>query len=165
MGKASKRKDSKYEHVHTHNPKARESNERKLSNVQGITVKRFQGYVHKLRETLRSYVPPEFLLKPKMDPRYQLKGGALAAQEYYLPPGYSHTPEPINLLETLSESGSMWSQTEGRDLLKALLDLGIALHNVAGKSKEAGVVFLEALRMDPADHLLVRHRLLRLHLD
>jgi hypothetical protein len=66
MGKANRRKESKYTHVHTHNPKARESNERKLNNIQGITVKRFQGYVTKIKDNLRGYVPPEFKLMPKM---------------------------------------------------------------------------------------------------
>ena len=73
MGKQAKRKASGYEHVHTHNPKARESNERKLFNIQSLAIKRFQGYVDKIRDTMRNYVPPESIAKSKMGRSYMFK--------------------------------------------------------------------------------------------
>jgi hypothetical protein len=66
MGKQAKRKSSGYEHVHTHNPKARESNERKLFNMQSLAIKRFQGYADKIRDNMRNWVPPESIAKSKM---------------------------------------------------------------------------------------------------
>lgn len=66
MGKHGKRKSTPYEHVHTYNPKARESNERKLFNMQSLAIRRFQGYVDKVRETMRVYIPAEAVKKAKM---------------------------------------------------------------------------------------------------
>lgn len=65
MGKHGKRKIGGYEHVHTYNPKARESNERKMSNMQGIAIRRYQGYVDKIRALMFNYEPPEQRLKQK----------------------------------------------------------------------------------------------------
>jgi hypothetical protein len=70
MGKQAKRKSSGYEHVHTHNPKARESNERKLFNMQSLAIKRFQGYADKIRDNMRNWVPPESIAKSKMGMDY-----------------------------------------------------------------------------------------------
>jgi hypothetical protein len=72
MGKQGKRKASVYEHVHTHNPKARESNERKLFNMQSLVIKRFQGYVDKIRDNMKSYYPPEAAATAKMGTRMVL---------------------------------------------------------------------------------------------
>lgn len=66
MGKHGKRKNGGYEHVHTYNPKARESNERKMSNMQGIAIRRFQGYVDKIRDNMFNYEPPEQRKKQKI---------------------------------------------------------------------------------------------------
>lgn len=66
MGKHGKGKASAYEHVHTHNPKARESNERKQLNIQSLAIKRFQGYVDKVRNNMVNFVPPESIAKSKM---------------------------------------------------------------------------------------------------
>jgi len=65
MGKHGKRKIGGYEHVHTYNPKARESNERKMSNMQAIAIRRYQGYVDKIRNNMYNYVPAEQRLKQK----------------------------------------------------------------------------------------------------
>ncbi len=65
MGKHGKRKIGGYEHVHTYNPKARESNERKMSNMQAIAIRRYQGYVDKIRNNMFNYVPVEQRLKQK----------------------------------------------------------------------------------------------------
>lgn len=65
MGKHGKRKIGGYEHVHTYNPKARESNERKMSNMQAIAIRRYQGYVDKIRNNMFNYVPAEQRLKQK----------------------------------------------------------------------------------------------------
>ena len=65
MGKHGKRKASGYEHNHTYNPKAHESNERKLNNIQNIAIRRFQSYVDKIRDNMRNYLP-ESLKKQKI---------------------------------------------------------------------------------------------------
>jgi hypothetical protein len=185
MGKQGKRKASVYEHVHTHNPKARESNERKLFNMQSLAIKRFQGYVDKIRDNMKSYYPPEAAAKAKMgtrmvlcsllaalvncclgypsiDPKFELKGAARAAQEFYRPPGYEAMPEPRDLLEEFH--GRMWDNDEGRKLLKAMLDLGLALHNIGNRSKDAVRTFQEIIALDPADHLVhVRTSNMRRH--
>ncbi len=83
---------------------------------------------------------------------YELKGAARAAQEFYRPEGYEALPESRNLLEEYH--GKMWEHEEGQKLLRAMLDLGLAFHNIGSKSKDAIRVFQESLEMDPEDHLV-----------
>lgn len=66
MGKQGKGKSSGYVHNHTYNAKARESNERKLISIQNIAIRRFQSYVEKIQNNMKSYVPPGQHLKSKM---------------------------------------------------------------------------------------------------
>ena len=87
-----------------------------------------------------------------LDPTYELKGAARAAQEFYRPPGYEPPVPPRNLLEEYN--GRMWENAEGRKLLSALVDLGLALHNIGSRSKDAIRIFQEAIAQDPADHLV-----------
>lgn len=81
-----------------------------------------------------------------------MKGAARVASEFYRPPGYQEDVEAKNLLQEMD--GKMWDHSEGRLLLKALLDLGISMHNITNRSKDAIKVFMEMLQMDPADHLV-----------
>eukprot|EP01032_Pedospumella_encystans_P008345 gene8345-9918_t len=163
MGKHGKRKIGGYEHVHTYNPKARESNERKMSNMQAIAIRRYQGYVDKIRNNMFNYVPAEQRLKQKPDPTFELKGAARVAQEFYRPPGWVAPVEARNLL--IEYKGRMWEHEEGQNLLRAMLDLGLCLHNTGSRPKDAIRTFQETIEMDPEDHLLIRHRLLRCFLD
>lgn len=48
----------------------------------------------------------------------------------------------------------MWEHEEGQKLLRALLDLGLCLHNIGSRSKDAIKVFQETIEMDPDDHLV-----------
>ena len=87
-----------------------------------------------------------------VDPAFDLKGGARVAQEFYRPVGYAAPVEPRNLLEEYR--GRMWEHPEGRLLLLAMLDVGLALHNIGSRSKDAVKTFKEILEMDPADHVV-----------
>lgn len=99
----------------------------------------------------------------KTDPRYELKGGARVAREYYRPPGYKEDDEPENLLDIYA--GRMYEHIEGQKLMKALIDLGMGLHNKCSRTKEAIAVFKEMLQLDRTDNLLARHYLLRCYFD
>ena len=57
---------STYEHNHTHNPRARESDERKIELLRGLEIKRLQGFVDKRIVEMRSYIPPEKRVRPKI---------------------------------------------------------------------------------------------------
>jgi hypothetical protein len=62
-----KRKASvKYEHNHTHNPKARESDERKISMLQTLEIKRLRTYVDKQIQNMENYIPPELRIEQKI---------------------------------------------------------------------------------------------------
>jgi hypothetical protein len=61
-------------------------------------------------------------------------------------------PEPRDLLDEFH--GRMWENDEGRKLLKAMLELGLALHNIGNRSKDAVRTFQEIIALDPADHLV-----------
>ena len=64
MGK--RKQASKYEHNHTYNPRARESDDRRAKSLKNLEMKRRQTAVTKLRESLRSYIPPEARKKTKI---------------------------------------------------------------------------------------------------
>jgi len=48
----------------------------------------------------------------------------------------------------------MWEHEEGQNLLRAMLDLGLCLHNTGSRPKDAIKVFQETIEMDPVDHLV-----------
>ena len=90
----------------------------------------------------------------KIDKNYDLKGAARPARDFYVDPNYQPEPEPINLFDLYSNS--IWEHLEGQIYLKMLLEYGIALHNVAQKTKEAIKTFEKILSFDPSDHLVRR---------
>jgi hypothetical protein len=64
MGK--RKANAKYEHNHTYNPRARESDDRKIVSLKKLEQKRLQSAVEKARETMQSYIPPNERKKYKM---------------------------------------------------------------------------------------------------
>ncbi len=117
-----KRKAAGFVHNHTYNPRARESDERKIALLKNMEVNRLQKYVDKHTEEMRSYLPPEKRKKVKVDPLYHLKGAARVAQEFYRPPGYEPEVEPVDLFET--HRGRLTELDIGKTLLASMLDLG-----------------------------------------
>ena len=165
-GGGKKGQGGKYVHKHTYNPKARESEERKLEALKNIEIKRHQKHVDTNMALLTNYLTPEARAKkPKPDPSYHLKGAARVAQEFYRPPGYKEDEEPVDLIEQFK--GRLWDchAVEAQTLLHAMSDLSVALHNTKGKTKTAIGVLEQMLVLDTADHLFARHRLLRCYLD
>ena len=59
---------------------------------------------------------------------------------------------PVDILEQYP--GRFYEHSEGKKLLEALLSLGIHLHNVGSKTKQAILVFMEIFEHDPLDHLV-----------
>ena len=59
MGKSRKKSTfgSKYVHNHTHNPIARESDERKLERLHSLEIKRLKGIIEKNLAILKNYLP------------------------------------------------------------------------------------------------------------
>ena len=83
------------------------------------------------------------------DPAYVLKGAARAAQEFYRPPGYEEETEPIDLFTVYKER---LSENElGMELLADMLTLGITMHNLKSKSRDAIKVFRQMISWDKAD--------------
>lgn len=164
-----KRSSNKYVHKHTYNPKARESDERKIEQLKNIEVKRCQKHVDHHMALLQSYVPLEVRnRKPTApDPAYFLKGAARVAQEFYRPPGYKEDAPPVDIIDQYK--GRLWECGEAKDdaqtLLRAMNDLSVALHSTKGKTKAAIDVLKQMLDLDAEDHLFARHRLLRCYLD
>ncbi len=64
MGK--RKQTTKYEHNHTYNPRARESDDRKIESLKKLEIKRLQSSVTKQRELMQSYIPPESRKKYKI---------------------------------------------------------------------------------------------------
>jgi hypothetical protein len=164
-------RDGKYVHKNTYNPKARESDERKIALLKTIEVKRFQKQVDGQLATLRSYLSPEERARRQhavkaVDPAYQLKGAARPAQEFYRPPGWQEDVPEVDMLAL--HRGRLWDDCpspEGRLLLRAMSDLSVALHSSAGKTRAAIDVLTQMLELDGGDALCARHRLLRCYLD
>ena len=159
------KRGSKYVHSVTHNAEARESGERRLQMLRNLEIKRLTTIVEKQRQHMTNYFSPEVMAKKrrKVDPAFDLKGAARPAREVYCP-GADDEYEPVDLLHSLTP-GKLWEHEEGRTLLRATLNLGVALHNVGNRTKEAIRTFQSMQEMDPEDHLLARHRLLGCHLD
>ena len=57
---------SKYEHVHTYNSNARESNERKLDRLHNMEVKRIRNAVEKQTNLMQAYLPPDVIARKKI---------------------------------------------------------------------------------------------------
>lgn len=159
------KRGSKYVHSVTHNAEARESGERRLQMLRNLEIKRLTSIVEKQRQHMTNYFPPEVVAKKKqkVDPAFDLKGAARPAREVYCP-GADDEFDPVDLLDSLTP-GKLWEHEEGQSLLRATLNLGVALHNVGNRTKEAIRTFQSMQEMDPADHLLARHRLLGCYLD
>mmetsp|Transcript_380 Transcript_380/g.693 ORF Transcript_380/g.693 Transcript_380/m.693 type:complete len:363 (-) Transcript_380:57-1145(-) len=162
MGKRKGTK-SAYEHNHTYNPSARESDDRRLSQLRGMEIKRLQKSVEKQERLMEEYIPAEQRKRKRVDPNYNLKGAARPALDFYKDPNAQPEVEPVDLLSKYDTC--MWDHEEGRVLLSCLLELAIGLHNIAERSKEAVKVFERILRHDPDDHLLARRALLRCYMD
>jgi hypothetical protein len=62
---------------------------------------------------------------------------------------------PCDILEEYK--GRLIEHVEGKKLLEAMLSLGVHLHNVGNKTKQAIKVFLEIFDHDPLDHLVSFH--------
>ncbi|CAE7577503.1 unnamed protein product, partial [Symbiodinium microadriaticum] len=84
-------------------------------------------------------------------PNYNLTGAARPAREFYKDPNFVEEPEAEDIL-TLHDA-NLWGHPEGQILLGKLYELGVGLHNVGNRSKEAVEVFQRMLRQDPQDNL------------
>eukprot|EP01041_Mallomonas_annulata_P005661 gene5661-11423_t len=144
------KKDGAYKHNHTHNARARESDERKISMLKNMEVKRLQKAVDKQIDNMRKYLPPG-TKKQIPDPAYELKGAARPAREFYQRPDFIPDIEETDLMEL--HRTSMWSHEEGRVLLEQMLALGVALHNVSKRTKESVDVLSEMISYDPEDNM------------
>jgi len=87
-----------------------------------------------------------------LDPEYHLKGAARPAQDYYRPPNYEPPVQPIDVFVVYRDR--LFEHEEGRQYLVALRDLGITLHNLGNKTRDAITIFLKLLEVDPLDHLV-----------
>ncbi len=85
------------------------------------------------------------------DPRYNLKGGAKVALQYYAPK-QELPPPPPDLLAM--HTGNLSSVPLGREYLLALLNYGKAQHNIGHKTKDAIATFQEMLELDRLDHMV-----------
>lgn len=157
-------KGSTYQHNHTHNPKAHNSDERRLTVLRNIQISRLSKIADRIKADLESYIPESEKKKvQKKDPLYFLKGAARPAQEFYKQPGLADDPIPINILNLYK--GKLYKHDAGKTFLEAMLTLGIHMHNVGNQTRQAIEVFLEMFELDPLDHLCARHHLLRCYLD
>jgi hypothetical protein len=86
------------------------------------------------------------------DPNYNLTGAARPARDFYKDPNYIEEPEAEDILS--KHESNLWGHSEGQQLLSKLYELGVGLHNVGNRSKEAVEVFQRMLRQDPNDHLV-----------
>ena len=156
MGKQSKKMGSKgYVNNHNPNPKAHDSDERRLERVKSIQVNRLSKIADRLTNRLSSYIPEEEIIAKKnevIDKRYVLKGAARPAQEYYRPPGYKEDVQPVNIFNEYKNR--LGQHTIGLELLKTKLELGINLHNITNKTRQAIETFKEILTLDHSDPLV-----------
>lgn len=65
-----KKKSNNYHHNHNPNPIARESNERRLNQLQLLEVKRLQKLVEKQENDMRRFIPYEKRKKVKIGSHY-----------------------------------------------------------------------------------------------
>lgn len=170
MGKNKNNKRTQYSHRPGEGDprKTRESASRRGQQAGRMAITRLQRAVQRQEELMRHYLGEEEKEKKKkqrLDPNYDLKGAARAALDHYKDPkfDYSETVE-VNIYDQYVD-GKMWNHVEGQNLLQLMLDLGMAWHNVAERSKEAIKTFKQILNLDKDDHLRSRHALLRCYLD
>ena len=166
MGVAKKKVDKGYVHKHNPNPKARESDERRVAMLVTMEIKRYQRKVDSITAYMKAYVPAHIIeqqKKKKIDPLYDLKGAARPAAEYYKDPNMTKDVDPIDVFEQYK--GRLWEHEEGQRLLKAMLRLSIEMHNSGLKSKDAIKTLKSMLELDKHDTIRARYHLLRVYLD
>ena len=91
MGK--RKADKGYVHKHNPNPKARESDERRLLALKNVEIKRLQNKADKLRQEMAAYTEEteeDRRKSLKIDPLYDLKGAARAARDSYSDPNFNY---------------------------------------------------------------------------
>jgi len=167
-GKGNKggKKGGGYVHKVTINPKARDSDDRRVNIIINMAIKRCQRKVDHITNNMKSYVPPHILQqqkKRKIDPLYDLKGAARPAAEHYKDPNMIADIGPIDVFELYK--GRLWEHEEGKNLLKAMLQLSVEMHNSGLKSKDAIKTLNSMLELDKNDTIRARHHLLRVYLD
>lgn len=81
-----------------------------------------------------------------------MKGAARVAREFYKPPDYREDVQPIDVFEQMP--GRLWEHEEGKKLLIAMMELGVAQHNIAERPKDAINTFQEMIQFDKEDHLV-----------
>ena len=64
MGK--RKTSTKYEHVHTYNPRAHESDDRRIERLQAMEMKRYQAVMDKQKAAMKCYLPPDARIAPKI---------------------------------------------------------------------------------------------------
>lgn len=110
-----------------------------------------------------SYEHPDMKKRPKLDPRYDLKGPARAASEFYKDPNYFDDIPNVNLLNDYE--GRIFDHEEGKLLLEYMLEYAISLYNNFSKLRDAEAILTEMLELDKEDRIRARDALLRLFLD
>ena len=170
MGKGAKGrgkfgKKSGYIHNHNPNPRAFESDERRTAMLKGIEVKRLANHVLRQKEVMREFFTEDqkAIKAQKIDPAFDLKGGARAARDYYKDPNMKEAGDARDLLAEYQ--GRVSEHEEGLVLLQYMHSLGTMYHNLVDKTTNAIYVFEEAMVLDKADTLHCRYPLLRCHLD
>ena len=64
MGK--RKQASNFEHIHTYNPRAHESDDRRGERMHAMEVRRYQNAMEKQKASMRCYLPPEARNIPKI---------------------------------------------------------------------------------------------------
>lgn len=141
---------SKFHHNHSYNPKAHESDERKMRLLNQLEIKRHEKNIDRLLTLMRSYAPESLDSDIPMNEMYELKGAAKVAQEYYRPLGWKPPIDPINVLIEFKDN--LWEHEIGMEYLCALCELGIAYHNIGNKTRDAITTFQKVLSYDIDDH-------------
>lgn len=166
MAPAKRKAEKGFVHKHNPNPKARESDERRIAMLQTMEIKRYQRKVDTITIYLKSYVPMHIIheqKKKKIDPLYDLKGAARPAAEFYKDPNMTKDVDPVNVFELFK--GRLWEHEEGKNLLRAMLKLALEMHNSGLKSKDAIKTLKSMLELDKNDTIRARYHLLRVYLD
>jgi hypothetical protein len=156
MGK--RKQASTYVHKDNPNPRAHESDDRKITMAHNLDMKRHEKCVTRLREQLMNYLSDEDKERANipLDPEYCLKGAARAAQAYYLPPNHQEAATPVNLFDTYR--GRLYDHVVGKEYILALRDYGLCVHNHCKKTKAAAKLFQDIIGFDPEDQLKTHAR-------
>ena len=145
------------------NPVARESDARRAEQLRGMEMRRLKNKVDRQREKMISYEAPEMKKRPKIDPRYDLKGAARAAREFYKDPNYFDDIPNTNLFEDYKQR--LYAHEEGRILLQYMMEYGVSLYNNFNHMQSAEALFHEMMELDVEDNLRAKDALLRCYLD